>query len=166
MKTPVEKALFFTLQWEVGPWFNPDDPETAQGLCETKAQKRKTGYVSDPDDPGGETKFGIAAVYNPAVDIKKLTLADAVGIYKTKYWDLFGCGRYALPMAVAMFDSFVLHSPKTVRTWLADASDYRSLLTLRREHYYAQPKRKFTDGWINRVNDLMKYTDILAQESP
>ena len=31
------------------------------------------GYVNDPDDPGGETKFGIAKKFNPDVDIKNLT---------------------------------------------------------------------------------------------
>ena len=31
------------------------------------------GYVNDPDDPGGETNFGIAKRSHPDVDIKNLT---------------------------------------------------------------------------------------------
>ena len=45
------------------------------------------GYVNDPNDPGGETKFGIAKRSNPDVDIKNLTKEQAKGIYKTEYWD-------------------------------------------------------------------------------
>lgn len=162
--TNIEKALAFTLEWEIGPWFDPEDPETVAGLCETKEQKRKTGYVNHPEDPGGETKFGIAANYNPGVDIKKLTLADAVAIYKTKHWDARNLTQKSLPMAVALFDSYVLHSPRTVQGWRDDASDARSLLRLRRDFYYSKPRGTFTAGWINRVNDLMKYVDILSEE--
>ena len=163
MSSKLEKALTFTLQCEVGPWFNSEDVETAQGLCATKEQQRKTGYVHHAADPGGETKFGIAAKFHPGLDIKKMTLADALVIYKRIYWDARGLEKYPLPMAVALFDSYVLHSPKTVQSWRDDASDYRSLLRLRRDFYYSKPKGPFTDGWVNRVNNLMKYTDILAQ---
>ena len=31
------------------------------------------GYVNDPDDPGGETNFGIAKRSHPDVDIANLT---------------------------------------------------------------------------------------------
>jgi lysozyme family protein len=45
------------------------------------------GYVNDPKDPGGETKYGIAKRSNPDVDIKNLTIEQAKEIYKSKYWD-------------------------------------------------------------------------------
>jgi len=44
------------------------------------------GYVNDPDDPGGETKYGIAKKFNPDVDIKNLTKEGAKEIYYEKYW--------------------------------------------------------------------------------
>ena len=44
------------------------------------------GYVNDPDDPGGETKYGIAKKFNPDVDIKNLTKEGAKEIYFEKYW--------------------------------------------------------------------------------
>tara|TARA_B100000131_G_C17873197_1_gene515099 strand:+ start:172 stop:648 length:477 start_codon:yes stop_codon:yes gene_type:complete len=44
------------------------------------------GYVNDPDDPGGETKYGIAKKFNPDVDIKNLTIEGAKEIYYEKYW--------------------------------------------------------------------------------
>ena len=45
------------------------------------------GYVNDPDDPGGETNFGIAKRSHPDVDIKNLTKEGAKEIYKEVYWD-------------------------------------------------------------------------------
>ena len=45
------------------------------------------GYVNDPDDPGGETNFGIAKRSHPDVDIANLTKDGAKEIYKEVYWD-------------------------------------------------------------------------------
>jgi lysozyme family protein len=44
-------------------------------------------YSNDPDDYGGETKFGIAKKYYPELDIKNLQLSQAKAIYKADYWD-------------------------------------------------------------------------------
>ena len=44
------------------------------------------GYVNDPKDPGGETKYGIAKRSNPDVDIKNLTKERAKEIYFDNYW--------------------------------------------------------------------------------
>jgi lysozyme family protein len=48
--------------------------------------KHEGGYVNDPSDPGGETKYGISKKAYPKVDIKNLTLDDAIEIYKDDYW--------------------------------------------------------------------------------
>ena len=45
------------------------------------------GYVNDPDDPGGETNFGIAKRSHPDVDIANLTKGGAKEIYKEHYWN-------------------------------------------------------------------------------
>ena len=44
------------------------------------------GYVNDPDDPGGETNFGIAKRSHPDVDIANLTKEGASQIYYEVYW--------------------------------------------------------------------------------
>ena len=44
------------------------------------------GYVHDPADPGGETKFGISKRAYPDVEIAQLTRADAAAIYHRDYW--------------------------------------------------------------------------------
>ena len=45
------------------------------------------GYVNDPKDLGGETKYGITKRFYPDVDIKNLTIEQATDIFKSDYWD-------------------------------------------------------------------------------
>jgi lysozyme family protein len=44
------------------------------------------GYVNHPNDPGGETKYGISKRAFPHLDIKNLTKDQAIDIYHKKYW--------------------------------------------------------------------------------
>jgi len=47
------------------------------------------GYVNDPTDTGGETKYGISKRAYPDEDIKELTIERAKELYKKDYWDRF-----------------------------------------------------------------------------
>lgn len=44
------------------------------------------GYVCDPHDAGGETKYGICARSYPGLDIKNLTVDKAKAIYFSDFW--------------------------------------------------------------------------------
>jgi lysozyme family protein len=44
------------------------------------------GYVKDPKDTGGETKFGISKCSYPHLDIKNLTRDQACKIYFCDFW--------------------------------------------------------------------------------
>jgi len=44
------------------------------------------GYVNDPDDPGGETKWGISRRSYPELDIANLTEEQACAIYYRDWW--------------------------------------------------------------------------------
>jgi lysozyme family protein len=48
--------------------------------------KHEGGYVHDPDDPGGETKFGISKSAYPDLDIEHLTVEQAKEIYYRDYY--------------------------------------------------------------------------------
>ena len=48
--------------------------------------KIEGGYVNNPNDRGGETKYGISKRAYPNVDIKNLTLDKAKKIYYNDYW--------------------------------------------------------------------------------
>lgn len=49
--------------------------------------KHEGGYVNHPNDPGGETNYGISKRAYPDLDIANLTKEDATAIYKRDYWD-------------------------------------------------------------------------------
>ncbi|QFS87582.1 MULTISPECIES: glycoside hydrolase family 108 protein [unclassified Marinobacter] len=65
------------------------------------------GYVNDPRDPGGETKYGISKRAYPTVDIANLTKAQAREIYRRDYWEACRCGELPGPLALMVFDSAV-----------------------------------------------------------
>lgn len=71
------------------------------------------GYVNNPADPGGETKFGISKRSYPAEDIKGMTLDRAKAIYRRDFWGPAGCD--AVPDAVKfdLFDMAVNSGPVT-----------------------------------------------------
>ena len=43
-----------------------------------------------PADRGGWTKYGISERAHPGVNVRQLTLMQAVAIYREKYWDALG----------------------------------------------------------------------------
>ena len=65
------------------------------------------GYVNNPADPGGETKFGISKRTYPDVDIASLTLEQAKAIYKRDYWDRAKADQYDGQIGFQLFDTAV-----------------------------------------------------------
>jgi lysozyme family protein len=65
------------------------------------------GYVNDPKDPGGETKYGLSKRSFPGEDIKNLTLDRAKVIYKNMYWGPAGCDAVPDCLKYQMFDTAV-----------------------------------------------------------
>ena len=67
------------------------------------------GYVNHPDDPGGETKYGISKRSYPGLDIASLTLDDAKAIYRADYWDRVRGDELPDSITFQMFDAAVNH---------------------------------------------------------
>lgn len=67
------------------------------------------GYVNDPADPGGETKYGISKKAHPNEDIANLTKERAAEIYRDRYWNPTAARIYdvAPRLAAVVFDSAV-----------------------------------------------------------
>ena len=91
--------------------------QTAQGYppaferAVARLLSHEGGYVDNPADPGGETRFGITRREYPNVDIAALTRAEAVAIYYRDWWQRY---RYSeLPGAVGakVFDLAVNIGP-------------------------------------------------------
>ncbi|MBF0589029.1 MAG: glycoside hydrolase family 108 protein [Magnetococcales bacterium] len=76
-------------------------------LCFDRLIGHEGGYVNDPDDPGGETKFGISKRSYPHVDIKNLTREDAAWIYRRDFWGGAKCDMLPAGVDYAVFDMAV-----------------------------------------------------------
>jgi lysozyme family protein len=73
--------------------------------------KYEGGYVDNPDDPGGETNYGISKKAYPDLDIKNLTRDEAIAIYRRDYWDKCRCDELPASLAIITFDSAVNQGP-------------------------------------------------------
>lgn len=62
------------------------------------------GYVNDPADPGGETKYGLSKHSYPGEDIANLTLERAKLIYARDYWGPAGCDAVPDALKFELFD--------------------------------------------------------------
>lgn len=65
------------------------------------------GYVNNPADPGGETKFGISRRAYPLEDIKAMTLGRAKFLYQRDYWGPAGCDAVPDGVKFDLFDCAV-----------------------------------------------------------
>lgn len=73
--------------------------------------KWEGGYDNNPSDPGGETKYGIDKRSHPTVDIKNLTLTDAIEIYRVDYWQKNRLDEMPVYLRLAYFDCVVNQGP-------------------------------------------------------
>ncbi len=180
------EAFDLTMKFEIGPWYDQNDEACITGNIDTKENKRKCGYVDHPDDPGGETKFGIAANHNKDVDIASLDLSTARNIYYEKYWLKSQCDKLPLLLQPLHFDAVVNHGSRRATKFLQElagctvdgsfgpntlkavqAIEYEidsslELIEIRRQFYHRLVKSKpklgtFINGWMNRCDALEKF---------
>lgn len=83
-----DRALEFALRWETGG--------RGDGAPHT-----------DPHDPGGATRWGIAQTFHPELDVLSLTRDDAVDLYWREYWIPARCSHMPEIVAIAHFDHAV-----------------------------------------------------------
>jgi len=147
--------------------------------CVSLVFKDEGGYVNDPSDRGGETKFGISKRAYPDENIKELTYERARELYKRDYWDTAHCDQVpdeikyihfdsAINMGVRMAVKLLQRSGGIVDDgmWGKDTLAASKNVTLDR---YASERilqyedlvkqrpmnEKFIKGWKNRVNRII-----------
>lgn len=130
--------------------------------CMAFVLKWEGNYTNDPDDPGGETKYGIAKRFHPDLDIKNLTTSQALSIYEKEYWLPLGCDKLSPDLACAAMDSAVNLGVSRVKSWLEITSDWKELIELRKGFYGQEwierpSSRKYFKGWMNRCDALKDY---------
>lgn len=142
------------------------------------------GYVNHPDDPGGETNWGITkrvALENGYTgEMIEMPLSVAKEIYKNNYWDR---NYNILPFSVAfnLFDAAVNHGQRTAVKLMQRAlhlkvdgimgtetthailynDEYKvvCLFNAERLNYYTGLTRSwqtFGRGWANRVAENLR----------
>ena len=81
------------------------------------------GYVNDPNDPGGETKYGISKRSYPGEDIQNMTPERAKEIFRRDFWDRVNADKLHDGVAWQAAD-FAYHSgPETAVRYLQRALD-------------------------------------------
>lgn len=140
----------FVGKWE---WGNDDDG----------------GFTNDPDDPGGATKFGISQRAHPNENIPNLTIERARELYFKGYW-LPYCEGVDWPINIVVFDTAVNGGLRDILSRLPEDFSVQEFLQARRERYLRliqkNPKlAKYKKGWLNRVNDLAKFIEIIEDQT-
>ena len=140
--------------------------------------KWEGGYDNDPDDPGGETNFGIDKRSHPGEDIKHLTKERAAEIYFSDYWTPLRCEELPKGVGEVVMNIGVNAGKGRAARWLQEECgatvdgqigpqtiDHacrtlnlaEALLDRTEGHYRSIAKgklAKFLKGWLNRNNDL------------
>lgn len=114
------------------------------------------GYVNDPQDPGGETKYGISKRAYPGVDIKNLTLDVAKDIYRRDYWTPLRLDNRPYREALVIFDCAVNQGVARARSILdriPPSADFVAQYQAERAlHYAGLPTfGRFGRGWMRRL---------------
>lgn len=71
------------------------------------------GYVNNPNDLGGETKFGISKRSYPQIDIANLTRDEAKEIYQRDFWLRGEMDSFDGAISFQAFDAAVNHGIET-----------------------------------------------------
>ena len=139
------------------------------------------GYVNHPEDPGGETKFGIAKRSYPEVDIKNLTRDEAKAIYRRDFWDRAQGDKLPRQFAFQALDAAVNHGIGNAVRWMQravgaaddgvigpvtlgrvqrfDPADLVLLFNAERLEFYTKLEKfeAFGRGWTRRVAGNLRH---------
>ncbi len=119
------------------------------------------GYVENPSDPGGATKYGISKRQYPFLDIENLTLEQAKAVYLRDYWHACKCDEMPWDMALAMFDCAVNQGQGTaerVRLLAPTLADFQA----ERAVLYAKLATfpQFGRGWMRRLFTIFEAAKV------
>ena len=140
--------------------------------------KAEGGYVNDPKDAGGETKYGISKRAFPQYDIKNLTVDQAKQIYYNCYYKPCKADKIEPELlALQVFDfavnagiSRAIKAIQRVAEVKQDGilgtitfaklqqKDYSHEYIAYRKNYYTNlDQPRFIKGWIYRVDECTKF---------
>jgi len=128
--------------------------------------RHEGGYVNNPNDPGGETKYGISKRSYPNVDIKNLTPEQALEIYHRDFWPRIPA-HLPDPVRWFAFDCAVHHGPGQALMWLKSNHTVAELASIRLLFFASLSTwEHFGKGWVRRVAYLLQEINEWAQAHP
>lgn len=115
------------------------------------------GYANNPNDPGGETNWGITKRSYPQLDIANLTREQAIEIYRRDYWLGSGADTMPWPLCLAHFDTAVNAGVGRAAAIQREAGgDFLRYMALLLDWYTRIPNfEHFGKAWIRRRADLL-----------
>jgi lysozyme family protein len=160
------EAFNHAMLYEVGPFWDPTDPDVIAGNFTTREQRKKVGYVNIPGDRGGETKYGIAQNSHPGLVVRALNLDAAMEVYFNEYWLRGHCDQLQFPVSLIHFDGCVNHglgrAAKFLQRTLGVADDGAIGQGTLNAANAADP-RELIDGIAQRRDDF--YNAIVQRDS-
>lgn len=101
---------------------------TRAEICIPRILKHEGGFVNHPNDPGGATNKGITiATFRRYIkpngtvgDLRKLTTAQAVVVYKRQYWDAVTADLLPVGLDYAVADFAVNSGPSRAARFLQE----------------------------------------------
>ena len=139
------------------------------------------GYVNNPNDPGGETKYGISKRAYPHYNISELTREQAKEIYRVDFWDKLQLENVYPSVTYQLFDFAVNSGINTAIRYFQRAlgvaddgyfgpiskaaaqhmSECDMILSLNAERLEFMTKLSswdlFGQGWARRISMNLKY---------
>lgn len=127
------------------------------------------------------TKYGLAAMTYPDLDIRSLTLSDAKAIYRRDWWDAMKMENWPKSMQYQIFDAAINHGvgranqflqwaarvdqdgkigPKTLAAVAAmDVNDLLMRFLSKRLRYFTEVKTwdAYGRGWTRRLAQCLEY---------
>ena len=114
------------------------------------------GYIHHPQDPGGETKYGITKRSHPYLDIPSLTKEQALEIYLRDYWPRIPADLPD-PLRWFAFDCAVHHGVSRAQTWLLSCQTVAEMANIRLLFFTGLSNwPTFGKGWVRRVAILLR----------
>lgn len=118
--------------------------------------KWEGGYVNDPNDPGGKTKYGISKRSFPDLDIANLNLEKALDIYLENYWIPSNSNNLEWPLNLVHFN-FSINAGLSAASniFVENVNEY----LLKQKKYYESLSlfKIYGKSWLNRLEDLQKH---------
>lgn len=133
--------------------------------CLKEVLRQEGGYVHDPQDPGGETNYGVtkrtARAHSYNGSMKSIPMSVVERIYRAGYWDAVKADDLPAGLDLAVFDFAVNSGPSRALAFLKtvdrkETSTAIRQLCMKRLAWLRDLRtfRRFGKGWTRRVNSV------------